>query len=626
MFLLSILSAVVSALILLLTCQLVGWPWTAGAADGWQDRPRSSALIRLLSAFGVGLWMVGLAAMMWGMTIGLSFGKITMLWIALIAAGARSALPVLNGYRSALAGVRRDCQPKALLLLFMVLAGVGLLFALVPPLFTDTVRYHLGVPNAWLRDGAIHKLPRFSEQHLVMMWQHAGMLLLGIGQPSGAKVFCFLAFPSALAALAILVNARCGRAAAWFAVFMLGVTPTFFGNSVLGGVDAGLAFFTAMALLFFFGENSTFDIRHSAFKWAGVMAGLALCTKWQGLVLIPALAAAALMARPRGTLVPVARLVIVALAMFLPWALRNLLWSGDPVYPFLAKAFDSEAAAIAARFHGLISHYGLSGQPWWQYLLYPLHLTFAGQKFWFGGAIEFESRIGWMYLLMLPMVLIAIGRERALRPLLLMAAMCLVLGLMQGQLPRFLMPAWVILAAASAWGWSGLGRGLRRGLAAVLVVVSLWNLGTSVRALNQIGFAPLAYYRLGGADALYERIQPEWRVARWSAGAFAGERVLLVGLDGNLFWSNPATVDGPFDEKTLVEIARESAGPSEIAARLKARGIALVAVDSGRAEQLENQFGYMGWDGPTRKKVREFFLNRIKRVRRDGGIQVGTVE
>jgi hypothetical protein len=626
MFLLSILSDVAAALLLFLVCQLVGWTWTASAADGWRSRPRSAALLRLLSSFGIGLWIVSIGAMLWGMAVGLSFEKIAILWLALIAGGARSAGGLLNGYRSALAGLRWDGCSKAGLVLVALLGFAGLMFALVPPLFTDTVRYHLGVPAAWLRDGTIHELPRFSEQHLVMMWQNASLLLLGIDQPSAAKVFFFLAFPLTLAALGILVNARCGRAAAWFSIFMIGATPTFFGNSVLGGVDAGLAFFTAMALLFFFSPATTYDLRPTTYAWAGVMAGLAICTKWQGLALLPGLAAAALLERRRQGLRPAVRMAVLGLAMFLPWALRNFFWSGDPVYPFLARYFDSEAATAAARFGGLLSHYGLTGRPWWQYLLYPLHLTFAEQNFWFGGTIEFESWIGWMYLLMLPVLLVALKRDPAIRPLMAFGLICFVLGLAQGELPRFLMPAWVALAVASGWGWSRLSVCWRRIAAAVLAAISLWNLGTVTRALNQDGFAPLSYYRCGGADALYGRIHPEWRVSRWIAGRFVDKRVLLVGLDGGLFWTNPVTLDGPFDEKTLVEIARESAGPAEIAARLKARGIGLVVVDSGRAERLENQFGYMGWDGPTRKKIREFFLNRMTRVRRDGGIQVGTVE
>ena len=621
----SLLSSIVSALLLFLLCQSIGWAWTQSAAAGWEGRPRSAACIRLMAGFGVGLWIVSILVMVWGMTVGLSLEKNLILWLALIAGGWRSWGPLFAAYGETCRGLRLSRSEKAAAALLSVLVVWGLAFALVPPLFTDTVRYHLGVPHSWWRDGAIEKLPQFSEQHLVMMWQHASLLLLGFDQAAGAKVFCFLPFPMTLLAVGIWVNRRCGFAAAFFSTLMLGATPAFFGNSVLGAVDAGLAFFSAMALLYYFGGDTTHDLRPATYRWVGVMAGLAFCTKWQGLALLPGLAAAEFFRRERSLLRPIAGMAAVCFLMFLPWGLRNFFWSGDPVYPFLARFFSPETGAVAARFDGLLSHYGLSGEPWWQYLLYPLHLTFADCKFWFGGRIGFESRIGWMYLFMLPFCLAALKRDAGLRPLLLFGLVCFVLGLLQGQLPRFLMPAWVAFAAASGWALHGSSRPVRRLLLAVLGLFSLWNLGAVTKALNQAAFAPLAYYRLGSADVLYARVQPEWRAARWTAAHCPGSPVLLAGLDGNLFWNNPVTVDGPFDEKTLVQIARSSAGPEEIAARLKARGIGLIAIDSGRAELLDGQFGYMGWEPETRDKIRKFFRDDVTRVYRDGGIQVGRI-
>ncbi len=626
MFFFSLLSSLLSALLLLVLCQSIGWTWAEGTASGWQNHPRSAACVRLLSSFGVGLWIVSVTAMLWGMSVGLSFEKNLILWLALIAGGGRSFRPIFSAYREACRGPRLSRSEKTAAAVLFGLAVWGLVFALVPPLFSDTVRYHLGVVHSWWRNGAIEKLPQFSEQHLVMMWQHASLLLLGFEQEAGAKVFCFLAFPMTLLAVAIMVNRGLGRAAAFFSALMLGSTPTFFGNSVLGAVDAGLAFFTAMALLFYFGGDTAFDIRHSTFRWIGVMCGLAFCTKWQGLALLPALAAAECFGRGGSLLRPIARMTLFCMLMFLPWGVRNVFWSGDPVYPFLAQYWDPAAGAVAGRFHRLLSHYGLSGEPWWQYLLYPLHLTFADFRFWFGGRIEFESRIGWMYLFMLPFWLAALKRSAQLRPLLLFGLVCFVLELLQGQLPRFLMPAWVAFAAASGWAWRVSRPPTRRLLWAALALLSVWNLGAVTQALNQEIFAPLAYYGLGGADALHARLQPEWRAARWAAAHFPDSRILLTGLDGNLFWRNPVMVDGPFDEKKLVQIARTSTGPEEIAAQLKARGIGVIAADSGRAELLEKQFGYMGWDPETRGKIREFFRDEVIRVYRDGGIQVGTIK
>lgn len=616
-----------SALLLFLLCQSIGWIWARDCAQGWANRPRSSACLRLLAAFGVGLWILSITAMAWGMTVGLSVEKNLLLWIALIAGAWRCLPPVFKDYRTALSGP----YSRGAMAVVLLLCLFGVSFALVPPAFTDTIRYHLGIPHVWIREGAIAKLPNFSEQHLVMMWQHASLLLLGFDQVAGAKVFCFLAYPLTLLAVALLVNARAGGAAAFFSVVMLGATPTFFGNSVLGGVDAGFAFFSAMALLFLFGSPpnalrpAPCALRLTSYTWAGVMCGLAFCTKWQGLVLVPALAAVLMTAQGSRCWPAVLRICLFCGLMFLPWALRNLVWSGDPVYPFLARFHDPDAAAVAGRFDRLMAHYGIAGQPFWMYLLYPLHLTFADFPFWFGGRIVFESGIGPAYLMMLMVCLATLRRTESFRPLLLVSLVCFLAGLAQGQLPRFWMPVWVSLAMAAGLAWNGVGTHTRRVLAWALALLCVWNLREVSAALDQPGFAPLSHDRRA-SDAPFWQRQAEARAARWAAAHFPGSTVLLVGLDGNLYWQSSTRVDGPFDEKTLTQIAKMSDGPEQIAAQLKTRGIGLVAVDSGRAERLDAQFGYMGWDRQTREKVGAFLLQRVRTVHREGPIQIAVVE
>lgn len=616
MNLFSISGSIVSALLLFFLCQSIGWVWVENHFANWSDRPRFRACVLLMAAFGIGLWIIAVTVMLWGMTVGLSVEKILILWVALVIGGRSSFAPLLGAYRDACRGLRLCGREKMGVAVLMAITGWGLVFALVPPLMTDTVRYHLGVPSVWWNLGAIEKLPHFSEQHLVMMWQHASLLLLGLDQAVGAKVFCFLGFPLTLLAAGIFVNQRCGRAAAFFSCLMLAATPTFFENGVLGTVDTGLAFFTAMALLFWFQDEPKWI-------WAGVMVGLAFCTKWQGLVLLPALVATGLASRWPGFLRSAAWMILFAALLFVPWGLRNLFWSHDPVYPFLAQFFSPEAASVTGRFDRLMSTYGLSGQPWWQYLLYPLHLTFADCAFWFGGKIVFESRIGWMYLLMLPFSLLALRTERGVRPLLTFTAVVFVLGLFMGELPRFLLPAWVAYAVACGGVWKGNECRMRCALSAALGLVSIWNLWDMTGVLNQKGFAPLAYYREG--EPFYARIQPEWRAAEWTHSHYPGSKVLLVGLDGNLYWKNPMVVDGPFDDKTLVELAKLPGGTEAMVAHLKASGIGVIVINSDRAEKLEKQFGYMGWDTASRKNVREFFRDRVVAVYRDGAIQVGTV-
>ncbi len=630
--LLNIILPILSAIGLALLCQVLGWSWVNDRKLGLGYPGFGAAIDVLLSAFGVGLWLMSIATMLWGMGVGLEPWKIWTLLGGLAWFGRRSIIPVLRAYRNTWRAFRLTRAETLGATGFFALIFIGLGFALVPPLFNDTVRYHFGVPHRWIADGMIRKLPNFSEQHLVMMWQHAAMILLALGQPSGAKVFCFIAFPATLAAVGLCARrfyvggtAGPARLAPVFAVTMLATTPTFFGNTVLGGPDGGVAFFTAMALLFLF-RDPRFGIRN--YLWAGAMAGLAMSSKWQGALAVVGVVGVAL---ARGGWREGRRLAGVMLLAagiaFLPWGLRNLFWSGDPFYPFFGRFYDAAAHGVYERIHGLLSGYGLSGVPVWQWALYPLHVTFGALPFWFGGKFQFESEIGPLYLISLPLIIIsAVRGEKRVRALLLFAVLALALGGWMGQLPRYWMPAWVALAVAAGAAAARLGRRGRTAALIVLAFSAVLNLLTVTAALDQDSFAPLKFFWTGARPGvLYADTQPEWRASKWLISKGSKGRILLAGLEGQYYWGRGVWIDGPFDDKLIVGIAEKEQTPEGIAARLKDQGFEFIVLDSGRGEKLERQFGYMGWDPSTRKLVRKFLETQIIRVHRDGNVQVGQI-
>jgi hypothetical protein len=162
-------------------------------------------------------------------------------------------------------------------------------------------------------------------------------------------------------------------------------------------------------------------------------------------------------------------------------------------------------------------------------------------------------------------------------------------------------------------------------LVAMVTLAASWQLFGISSALNQKGFAALSYHGSGAPGDFYAQLSPEWRAAEWVRGRRSQEKALLVGLDGNLFWTTPVMVDGPYDNKSIVAVARESKSSAEMADRLKKSGIQLLVIDSARAERLDRQFGYMGWDAPTRARVREFFATQVVRRYQDGSLQIGEI-
>ena len=83
----------------------------------------------------------------------------------------------------------------------------------------------------------------------------------------------------------------------------------------------------------------------------GALAGFAMGSKYTGLTVFPILLLAFLVERSSGTFSTRLRNGVafssVALIVAAPWYLKNLLWAGNPVYPFIIGGPDWSAERLA---------------------------------------------------------------------------------------------------------------------------------------------------------------------------------------------------------------------------------------------------------------------------------------
>ncbi|HTO75265.1 MAG TPA: glycosyltransferase family 39 protein [Thermoanaerobaculia bacterium] len=223
-----------------------------------------------------------------------------------------------------------------------ILAAIVLLplvyFSLFPPLDPDTTMYHLPAARAFARSGAMPALPDLRYPvfpQLAELLDAAGMLLGGdVLTPLTSLLFCLL-----VAALLVAWGRRLGdlRAGAWSAALWLG-SPFVLLLARSGLVEPATAVFTTAALV---AMQASVDGGGAAWlAAAGALAGWAAGTKYTGLYFVAALLLAALALSPHGARVRgAAAFALGALAAGGPWYVRNLLLSGNPVWPFLGTIF-----------------------------------------------------------------------------------------------------------------------------------------------------------------------------------------------------------------------------------------------------------------------------------------------
>lgn len=344
--------------------------------------------------------------------------------------------------------------------LFAVRAGVVMLAvagALTPPAAQDALVHHLALPKTYIIAGGLPELPfnYFSYFPAGMEMLYLQALLTG---GAGMATLLHCAFGVATAsliaseagALGSTASARLLAAAAFLTV------PTVWMEMTWAYVDLTLAFFTTIAVLALLRFR-----RDGKLDWvlaSGVALGAALSVKFTALVLfgiLPVLALFVLYERQR--LQPVESIRVLgallapALVVSAPWLIRNIIHTGNPVFPLLVNIIPSRNAGWDATraqvLSSVLRRYGGVDKTLLDYLLTPFKLSFLAR---YANADRYDGIVGPFFLLSLP-ALVFFRRWRVeLRYLLAFAVAFFVFWIATSQQVRS--------RAACFWSWPAISR------------------------------------------------------------------------------------------------------------------------------------------------------------------------
>jgi hypothetical protein len=504
----------------LVTAALIGM---AGLAAGaWLLRRLRlgglSAGDRVVLGGGLGLGTLGLVVFGLGLLGVLSRWVYLGLLAVLLLALRREIVDVIQSVRS----LRRPGAGVTLYIAFTLL--LALLESLTPPTDWDGLFYHLTGPAWALSAGRIGpplvgahwgmaNVPHFSFPGLMESLFLLAMVLRG---DVAAKLLHW-GFALLLGGLTYRIAKRhVGADLGWGAVVALYGTPMV---AVLAGWaynDLALAFFQLSALyatLNGFERLSVDDAlsaSRDALRWFGVaggMAGFAMGLKYTSFICPVTLIGlivwdAVRQKRPIGqTWGRVALFSVIALGIAAPWYVRNLAFTGNPVYPF---AYNLRGGRGWSQWH--VDWYaqagtGLGGNVG-ALLALPAMLTLG---LW--DMNYFDGRTGPLFLVALPALLaVALFDRRKPRPLTGLLCFALVqyltwvVGVVSSRSlfqSRLLLTALVALCPALAYIYDGLRRfnrprfSVQRFIWLVLVLVLVFNV--VYQALYTVQSLPFPY-------------------------------------------------------------------------------------------------------------------------------------
>jgi hypothetical protein len=185
------------------------------------------------------------------------------------------------------------------------------------------------------------------------------------------------------------------------ALFFLSI-PIIVKLSISVYVDLGLIFFTTVSLILVFTwKDSGFRLKYLILS--GICCGLAMGTKYNGLItffiltlIVPYLQSKYgenEKGRVMDILFSTGVFILTALVLFSPWMVRNLLWTGNPIFPLYNSFFSqgNQVQTVTGQgFDPFTTRRILFNESWWDMALVPLRIFFQGQD---GSPQYFDGRL-----------------------------------------------------------------------------------------------------------------------------------------------------------------------------------------------------------------------------------------
>ncbi len=277
------------------------------------------------------------------------------------------------------------------------------LMTLLPPADAfDALLYHLTVPVRWLQDGGIkaYDFPHYWFPDLV-----EGVYFLGLGLGSEI-VPQQIHFAWALFTVILIwdwTRRIWGNLTAWWALILLISIPSLLLLASWAYTDMALVFFgVAMLYTLVYGREQA-DTRW--WNLSAISAGMAMGVKYTSFVM-PVTAVLLISAwkfhKKKELLAEVMKFAFISIGTAFIWYLRNWIWMGNPIYPFLfgGRYWDQfRAAWYAGAGTGL-------GWDLKALILLPLTVTLGYQD-----VNSIDADIGPLLLLTLPFALWTLARK-----------------------------------------------------------------------------------------------------------------------------------------------------------------------------------------------------------------------
>jgi len=352
----------------------------------------------------------------------------------------------------------------AIILLYFVL----IIIALTPPIAADALIHHLAIPKLWLLNGGFYEIKWADFSYYPMNIDLLYLIPLYFKNDILPN-FIHMAFGIGTAWLIYRhLKVRFNRITGLLGVLIFVSTPIVLRMSTVAYVDLGLVFFTTASIFAFVRWRAG---NYTEFKWliiSSIAMGLALGTKYNALIAWFFLSTSIvfLYSRDTGAQWRAVRFgvvfFLVSLFVFSPWLIKNLILTGNPLYPLFADLLTSGISytdtdgSIRSIVPGNTTlgifqlREMLYGETFWETLLIPVRFFFQGQDY---SGRYFDGVLNPVLIVLVPFAFMQRSRYDNRLFFVLISVFFVLSAFFLGQLHiRYILPAIPLLSALAAAG------------------------------------------------------------------------------------------------------------------------------------------------------------------------------
>ena len=556
--------------------------WASGSLAGFRLRERNPLFSGILT-LGLGLGVYAYCLILAGSLGWLKPGAVLCFLALFLILGWRTGVGVFRWLKEVLRfflGSRdifsRVCQFSLIGTLFFTA-----LFCFLPEISNDALAIQLYVAKLFVKNASLS--PSFydiaSYRPLLMsILYSSGLLFKSVAIAKFFHWFCGVLLVSALAIK--VEDATHSKKLALFFGLMLWLTPTLMNQITTTYIDAGVSLFI------FLGYCVVIDgfdnLKPSNFFYGGLLIGLAVAVRSLSLgAFFAIMVILGLRLFQRG----IKKQVVIAGVCFASgvfmtssyWFLRDWIYTGNPVYPYLGALFGTEDFSLFSSiyFHGMGLPRSLGS-----FLTIPWDITFKPQYF------DYHHWVGPFYLSMLPFVGYAAIKIKKARLPLLFVLFFTTFWYFTGQNVRYLFPAMPVYLVAAAMGLSEIQIGFlqkrwRNLLAKTVACFAIASLLSLTAYHFRYQFMPV--FRIWSGTEYLQKMERTIPVAEWiNKNSPQNEKILILEEVHLYYFDREVVLDADFNIRTHY---KDQSSPAAMATILKEKGITHI-LDASEIQDL----------------------------------------